>query len=61
VVHTFFTDATISKECSGGAEEPVIVERLYYRYTGVATGHINRRGDHDPSVVDVDEVRALPA
>jgi hypothetical protein len=61
VVNAFFTDFAIPKEGCGGAEESVIMQRLHHRDTRFATRHVNRGRDHDPGIVDVDEIRVLPA
>ncbi len=61
MIHAFFTDFAIPKKGSDRAQQSVIMECLHNRHTRFAARRVNRRRDHDPGVMDVDEIWLLSA
>src|ERR1700736_6409085 len=61
MVQAVFTDSAIPEKGSSGTQEPVIMEGLHDRHTGFAARRVDRWRDHDPGVMDMDDIWLLRA
>src|SRR5580692_12454956 len=61
MVQAFFTDFAIPEKRSSGTQQPVIMEGLHDRHTCFATRRVDRWRDHNPGVMDMDDIWLLRA
>src|SRR2546429_7420819 len=61
MLQAFFTDFAIPEKGSSGTQEPVIMEGLHDRHIGFTARRVDRWRDHDPGVMDMDDIWLLRA